>query len=370
MARLPQFPNRLLTPDGSVDVTRGAIRQELTTGMSTKAQQQKGSGGPIAGGVRSDNLRPARIDPDRPLPTSRGVLSAAEIEALLRPDLPEVPRPAETQDKPVPDLETECALSRDDAERLCAALSLSLRRTASLAAAIRLEAVSAKPFRAALPDEETGAAYACFGDESGAVSAVFALSAQASAAIIEAICGAGPKLVAQARPRALTEIDTSLLEKALQPLAAHLPGASLLCLETRAAFAMALSPPGAAAALDLSVGLEASSAPAHLVVSAEALRTAAQAGPLEATSRKGEAHRPGGLTALLTARIASLSVPVSRIADLRPGDTLLLGVPADEPVQLLSGGRMGTLAAEGQMGRKGKRMAVRIARRGPALDQS
>ena len=64
--------------------------------------------------------------------------------------------------------------------------------------------------------------------------------------------------------------------------------------------------------------------------------------------------------ALLTARIARLSVPVSRLASLKQGDTLLLGLPADQPVELLSGGRDGRVAYEGDLGRKGNSMAVRI----------
>ena len=42
---------------------------------------------------------------------------------------------------------------------------------------------------------------------------------------------------------------------------------------------------------------------------------------------------------------------------------LLLGLPADQPVELLTGGRDGAVVAEGEIGRKGNRMAVRINRR-------
>ena len=49
------------------------------------------------------------------------------------------------------------------------------------------------------------------------------------------------------------------------------------------------------------------------------------------------------------------------------GSTLLLGVPADQPVELLSGGRAGPVIAEGQIGRKGSKMAVRITRRLPGF---
>ena len=58
--------------------------------------------------------------------------------------------------------------------------------------------------------------------------------------------------------------------------------------------------------------------------------------------------------------MASLSVPVSRLAALKQGDTLLLGLPADQPVQVLSGGRDGRVAFEADLGRKGNNIAVRV----------
>ena len=70
-------------------------------------------------------------------------------------------------------------------------------------------------------------------------------------------------------------------------------------------------------------------------------------------------------TYLFPSGVAAISCAL--LAVLKPGDTLLLGLPADEPIQLLSGGRMGHVAAEGELGRKGNRMAVRVTKRGPAL---
>ena len=69
------------------------------------------------------------------------------------------------------------------------------------------------------------------------------------------------------------------------------------------------------------------------------------------------------MTAILTARLATLSVPLSRLTELKAGSTLLLGLPADQPVELLSGGRDGKPAFEGVMGRKGDKMAVKITKR-------
>lgn len=323
--------------------------------------------GVLAGGkVRSDNLRPAKVDAERPFPTSRGVLSAAEIEALLRPDLPEPePAPAKVDDKPIPDLSEDGAdtgLPLEVVERLAASCSLAVRQSSGLALAFSLLEMRRAPFRQALPAPETGTAYACFADASGDIAAMLVLSPAISAALIDAMCGASPEDVQAARPRALTDIDTSLMEAALSDIAARLPGGSLTlaCLEGRPAFATALCPPGPANVLDLEVRLDGVTSSATLLL-VDGLETA---GTPE-TPPVSELHeKAGGLTALLTARIASLSVPVSRVANLKPGDTLLLGLPADEPVELLSGGRDGAVVAEGQIGRKGRRMAVKVTQRG------
>jgi len=69
------------------------------------------------------------------------------------------------------------------------------------------------------------------------------------------------------------------------------------------------------------------------------------------------------ITALATARLASLSVPLSRLTALKAGSTLLLGLPPDQPVELLSGGRDGEPAYEGQMGRKGNKVALKLTKK-------
>lgn len=380
LAKRKRFPNRSLTDAGAF---RGRCEDSAETGAEractmaapdvTSAPRAASSGALAGGKVRSDNLRPAKVDPERPFPTSRGVLSAAEIEALLRPDLPEPePAPQRIDDRPVPDLEADMpghALGPDQGERLAAGLSLAVRRASGLAMAFSLLELRRARFRHGLPAPETGTAYACFADEAGDIGAMLVLSPAISAAMTDALCGAAPELVGSARPRALTEIDADLIETALAEVAGRLPSGklSLVCLESRAAFATALCPPGMANVLDLEVRLDGMTATARLVL-AEALRAEeVPAPPASAPGQGADAAAAGGLTALLTARIASLAVPVSRVANLKPGDTLLLGLPADEPVQLLSGGRDGALVAEGQVGRKGRRMAVRISRCGPAL---
>lgn len=325
----------------------------------------------LAGGtVRSDNLRPARVNPERPFPTARGVLSAAEIEALLRPDLPEPPKPvAATTPRNIPDLNSKPpALSDDDADRLCARLALSVKRSTGLSLAMQRLETRQGAFRAALPAPETGAAHACFGTPDGQVTAILALSGAATSALIELSCGAGPETLATSAPRPLTEIDTAVLQRALAPMAEHLPGGVLHCIETRPAFTHSVAPPGPSCCVHLQAVLENVTAGLRLIISDAALKPA-PSGDVAHFPNRSESAAPAGLTALLTARIASLNVPVSRLSDLKPGDTLLLGLPADEPVQLLSGGRTGPLVAEGEIGRKGKHMAVRINRRGIALLQ-
>ncbi|MEM9738874.1 MAG: FliM/FliN family flagellar motor switch protein [Pseudomonadota bacterium] len=337
-----------------------------------RKRQARVSGGPLAGGtVRSDNLRPAQLDPKRPFPTSRGILSAAEIEALLRPDLPAQPeKPTQTTPRTLADLDApNTALDQDDAERLCARLGLAIHRATGLGVGLKVVDIAAQSFRSAFPAPEPGAAFACFGAENGDVDAVLALSSMASLALVDVSCGAEGRALREVQPRALTEIDTALLDRLLRPLADHLPGGCLHCLENRAAFTLSVAPPGPATRIDLELKIEGFSASGRLILSDaawHAFKTDPAAQPA-ALGSIGEAIAGRELTALLTARIASLSVPVSRLANLKPGDTLLLGLPADEPVQLLSGGRQGTVAAEGEIGRKGAKMAVRVTKRGPAL---
>ncbi len=309
---------------------------------------------------RSDNLKAPSLDPDRPIPTARGVLSAAEIEALLRPNLPEPEPVVDTSPKTVPDFGETEREDLDAAERLAARLSLTLRRQSELPLALSLVQVSRQAWRYGLPDPGTGAAFLAFGDADGNVEAVLVVSGALAAGLVDAACGADGELVASARPRGLTDIDARLISRLFEPIGPNLPGGELLCLETRRAFALALLPPGEAHILEFTAQLDELSGTAHLLLGSWPQSRADRA----SAPRAEDAGRgPDGLTALLTARIASLSVPVSRLSDLKPGDTLLLGVPADEPVQLLSGGRDGAVVAEGEVGRKGMRMAVRVRER-------
>ncbi|MEZ5953185.1 MAG: FliM/FliN family flagellar motor switch protein [Hyphomonas sp.] len=321
------------------------------------------------------------LTPDRPLPSARGLLSAAEIEALLRPDLSDIPaepEPAAIEEKRLPDVETKPA-SRpaskpssdipEAARRMASRLSLALRKGCGLKAAAVARTVQTGDFEAGLETEIAGrgAAIACFATGEGEVDAMLVLSPQLANTLIETACGGrqGPW-----SPRHLTPLDSALLEGLVRPIGAAIgPGFGFAGVEIDAEFAAALARPGSAEIIDFDVRVESGTFAARLILAGDGLfedppeaGAAALAAPMPAP-----AAAQGGLTVVMTARVASLAVPLSRLSDLTPGSTLLLGVPADQPVELLSGGRDGPVIAEGQIGRKGNRMALRITRRKPGF---
>lgn len=321
------------------------------------------------------------IEPDRPLPSARGMLSAAEIEALLRPnldDMPEVePEPERIDDVAVPDLDTPPMRAvdparpveiGDDARRLAARLTLALRDGCGLRAAATVTGCASGEFEQGL---RGGAAVACFASPSGEIAAMLVLSAPLANALIETACGGKP---GQDMSRQLTVLDTALLEALVRPLGAAIsPGLRFSRIETDTMFAAALAGPGEASILDLDVRVDSSRTTARLILAEDDLFDHAPQDTRLPAPKAAPAHPAAvapGVMAVLTARVASLSVPLSRLADLKPGSTLLLGIPADQPIELLTGGRDGTMVAEGEIGRKGSRMALRITKRGPLLRQS
>ncbi|MEO1964896.1 FliM/FliN family flagellar motor switch protein [Hyphomonas sp.] len=325
------------------------------------------------------------LSPDRPLPSARGVLSAAEIEALLRPDLsdlpdnPPEPEPELIADKPLPDVETpapapvaEDAPATDipmTARQMASRLSLGLRKGCGLRAAAAARAVREGDFDSGLTGRVAGqgAAIACFAVGEGEVDAMLVLSPELANALIETACG-GNGMPGDWSPRDLTPLDSALLEGLVRPLGhAIAPGLSFAGMETEVDFAAALARPGTAEIIDFEIRVDGGRHAARLILSGEiseqdkpealpAPQTVQAAAPPAGTP-------PSSVTVLLTARVASLSVPLSRLSDLTAGSTLLLGVPADQPVELLSGGRDGPVVAEAQIGRKGNKMALRISRR-------
>ncbi|MEZ5997638.1 MAG: FliM/FliN family flagellar motor C-terminal domain-containing protein [Hyphomonas sp.] len=167
-------------------------------------------------------------------------------------------------------------------------------------------------------------------------------------------------------PRHLTPLDGALLEglvRADRP--GHRARLRFAGVEIDVS-AAALARPGSAEIIDFDVRVESGTFAARLILAGDGLfdDPPAEAPAVAlAAPKAAPAAAQGNLTVVLTARVASLSVPLSRLSDLTPGSTLLLGVPADQPVELLSGGRDGPVVAEGQIGRKGNRMALKITRR-------
>ena len=300
-------------------------------------------------------------------PTSRGKLTKAEIEALLRPDLPddlgEEPAAPDTRVRPYTDfnLPTRPEATRDqsDGQAIAAAISLGLRQDCQLPAAARVLSITTGEFADVFAGARQGSACLFFRAQSGSIDAALTLSAELTSSFIDLACG-GEGTPSGVAGRALTVIDGEVLESLLAPLAASLgEGFTLARTEIDARFASAMAPPGASEVIDLSVTLGGLEAPARLAI----LHAAEQAEVrLSLDDIDGDFA-----TAVLTARIASLSVPVSRLSNLKPGATLMLGIPSDQPVELLSGGRDGVLAAEGEIGRKGNAIAVRVTRRGRYL---
>lgn len=319
------------------------------------------------------------LSPDRPLPSARGVLSSAEIEALLRPDLSDMPatppEPKSIREKPLPDVEAPVApvMSAspstdlpDTARRLASRLSMALRKGCGLRAAAVARTMTDGDFDTGLQTGIAGfgTAIACFASGDGEVDAMLVMSPELANVLIETACGGLP---GDWSPRELTPLDSALLEGLVRPLGAAIaPGLAFASVETEADFAMALARPGAAEIVDFDIRVESVRHAARLIIAKDILQDEAVAALPAPEATRAPAAAPS-VTVLLTARAASLSVPLSRLSDLTAGSTLLLGVPADQPVELLSGGRAGPVVAEAQIGRKGNKMALRVSRRLPGF---
>jgi flagellar motor switch/type III secretory pathway protein FliN len=373
-----EIPNQSLTvSDAKKTGTRKSANRTMTTDLPLAADDGWDMSPRREADIMLDmptTFEP--ITPTRPIPTSRGVLSAAEIEALLRPnldDMPELePEPPKVIDVAVPDIArpvpAEPTEITEDARRIASRLSLALRDGCGLKAAALARASARGSFDQGLDTEcaGEGVAIACYAAPGGEIAAMLVISASLANALIETACGGKPTA---GRLRALTPMDAALLEGLVRPLGAALaPSLKFSRIETDSEFASALAGPGTTSILDLDVRVEDIKMPARLILAEDDLfDLSSDMRPARSQQRLSREAAPaagaGAMTAVLTARVASLSVPMSRLADLKPGSTLLLGLPADQPVELLTGGRDGAVVAEGDIGRKGNRMALRINRR-------
>ncbi|WP_300395070.1 flagellar motor switch protein FliM [Henriciella sp.] len=294
-------------------------------------------------------------------PTPRGVLSKAEIEALLRPNLPKINDEEDTQaaerDPLSRPLEQKAPVNVDAHKRLAARLTLLFAQATGLKASFRY--VSGEAFEAfdtlRAAENDDMAAYVCFGRGGETISHVLEVPGALADALISHACGGAANVSGQDNGRQLSAIDCALLEQLLAPLRGALgPETGFIGVETDRQYVASLAPDQAGEDVQLRARLADDDIDLRLAV-LEMPDAAPSHDPApEHETRK----RP--VTAVLTARMASLSVPVSRLSSLKPGDTLLLGLPADQPVELLSGGRDGVRAFEGDIGRKGNNMAIRI----------
>ncbi len=306
-------------------------------------------------------------DPDYKFPSARGVLTAQEIEALLRPNqtasaaLSETPEPPQTLVPKVAEAFPEPAEPlpklAETAQRLAARLAMALGSGAGVKAAITVSEVAELP-RTELSGLLHGksSAVACVGPTETDIRALVCLPPVLADAIIARACGARGSTGRLGDGWTLSAIDCALLEQLLVPFGPALhPSYKLQAIETDVAYVASLLPVSMVQVSEYSV--EATGLHSELAVIAGEAPAEDRAETLEAPLVSPE------VTAVLTARLASLTVPLSRITQLKAGSTLLLGLPADQPVELLSGGRDGKPAFEGRMGRKGNKVALRVTKR-------
>ena len=305
------------------------------------------------------------LDDDRPIPSARGVLSKAEIEALLRPETlgeisprpePEVIRPRLPVQFDDSQLDPQEAEARQVAGILASRLALAIGKGTGLKAAIGVqETATVKSAELAGLMNGKAGAVACLGRTDQDVEALICLPGPLADAIIARACGSRGSTGRLGDGWTLSAIDCALLEQLLVPLGGVVgEGVRLQAIETNVPYVTSLIPEG-----DVSIaefGVEAPGLQSEIAV----IQTK-RAEPKTASAANLRGRAP--VTAVVTARIATLSVPMSRLTSLKAGSTLLLGLPGDQPVEILSGDREGPLAFEGQVGRKGNRVAVKVTRK-------
>ncbi|MEO1405942.1 MAG: FliM/FliN family flagellar motor switch protein [Pseudomonadota bacterium] len=294
---------------------------------------------------------------DAKLPTSRGVLSAAEIEMLLRPDLPDIPA---VEDGTLSEREIEPLAGSSletDAALLAAQLTLASRKDCDVDVLFTARGGSISDFSSSPSLVGSNPVLIILERDTDGACAVLGFSGAPAAALVDRIYGGGAAmgLSSVERPRAFSALDRMVLERVLGPLATCIdPYLRVSCVETDPSAAHAVLPPGRAMIAELSCQVGEVRGDAVFARLETSMHQQDRAAPTPNSS---------GLQTTLIARIASLQVPVSRLASLKAGSTLLLGLPTHQPVELLSGTRTGSLAAEGEVGCKGDKMAVRITRR-------
>jgi len=251
-------------------MTRTVAAPQLAPVLPSSADDGWDMGPRREGQVMADLPRAHEpAEADRPLPTKRGLLSPAEIEALLRPDLSDLPpEPAAVTARTVTEFaEPPATMDADHelARRLAARLSLGLRDACGLPVAAMVSATTRGPFETALrrADGERGLAVVCFTQPGGDVGAMLVLSPGFTQLLIEAACGARERGGAL---KPLSPIDLALLEALVRPLAGALsPDLAFSGVETDALFAASIAPPAQALVTDLSMRVQGDTFAAQLI---------------------------------------------------------------------------------------------------------
>lgn len=309
-----------------------------------------------------------KTEDDYKFPSSRGVLTAEEIEALLRPkpqqsslaDEPVVP--AIIEPKAVENFDVPISKAAPEQERrahkLAARLAMALGSGSGVKAAISMAECAEVP-RTELAGLLQGksSAVACIGPGETDIRALVCLPPELADSIIARACGARGSAGRLGDGWSLSAIDCALLEQLLVSFGPAIHETyKLQAIETDVAYVSSLIPVAQVQVSEYSV--EAAGLHSELaVIEGDAPDERSNASPQQ------EPLTSPDVTAVLTARLASLTVPLSRITELKAGSTLLLGLPADQPVELLSGGRDGHAVFEGRMGRKGNKVALQVTKR-------
>lgn len=299
---------------------------------------------------------------DYQFPTARGVLTADEIAALLRPteaqgaltDVPPEPQSIEPKPDLLFDEAPEAAVGVQPDPAVAARLSMALGKSTGIKAAITGTQTATLP-RADLAGLLHGksSAIACLGETETEIRAFVCLPPDLADAIIAKACGSTGSTGRIGDGWTLSAIDCALLEQLLEPFGGAVGSdLKLQAIETDIPFVTSLLPVDQVTVSEFRI--EAPGLHSDLAVIE---------GAFEDAGDRDQTVAAAPVTAIATARLASLSVPLSRVTALKAGSTLLLGLPPDQPVELLSGGRDGTPAYEGRMGRKGDKVAIKVTKK-------
>lgn len=317
---------------------------------------------------------------DRSFPSKRGLLSKAEIEMLLRPDLSDMDDADQTVAPEATAIAEDASPTRypdrdsldlvlfdgdsdaDDIgelEVITTRMLAALRRDAQLPLVLELASVGGNP------DVSGGdMVHAVFETRDGDPAASLSMPQDLVSAILNHLCGQADVPGPAKSTIQLGAAGRAVLIEALAPLASALGSrigedVALRRIETDHRVARLVQTGLHRDVFSLKaqcVGLRS-----RIVVSISP-RTR------DALSPDHHAHGardlPDHLETRLFARIASLAVPISKVGALAPGQTLLLGVPADQPVELVT--RLGGASrpvADGRLGRYGGKIAVKLTRR-------